>query len=197
MTDTPFGAYPSLWMSALIVVTPSTRKSHGGTSRPISSANGSTKPPMQASTWQLAPTVPASAAIAGMSSTTPCGYWGAEPTTSTVRSSTAAAMASTSAVQSSRTGTLWRRTPKRWAALWKAAWALSATTISGSVTPRSALARSRAAFTAHRIDSVPPLVRKPAAESGPWRSSAVHPTTSAWMAPRDGKAIVLRAFSCR
>ena len=38
---------------------------------------------MQASTWQFAPTDAASAAIAGMSSCTPCGYCGAEPTTST------------------------------------------------------------------------------------------------------------------
>ena len=49
-----------------------------------------------------------------------------------------------------------------WAALWNAAWALSASTISGAVTPRSARARSRAASTAHWIDSVPPLVTNPA-----------------------------------
>ena len=37
-------------LSAEIVVTPSTRKSHGDTSRPSRSAKGRTKPPMQAST---------------------------------------------------------------------------------------------------------------------------------------------------
>ena len=149
-------------MSAEIECTPSTRKSHGGTSRPSSSANGSTNPPMHASTWQLASTVAASAAISGIGSTTPCGYCGAEPTTSTVFGPTAAAMASTSAVQSSRTGVVTTRMPNRWADLWNAAWALSARTISGAVTPRSMRPRSRAARTAHWIDSVPPLVRNPA-----------------------------------
>ena len=81
--------------------------------------------------------------------------------------------------------------------MWNAAWALSATIISGSVMPRSALPRSRAAFTPHRIDSVPPLVRKPAAVSGPCSSEAVQLTTSDWIWPSDGKAMVLRAFSCR
>ena len=61
ITDAPFGAYPSLWRSAEIVVTPSTRKSHGGTSSPFSSMNGSTKPPMHASTCIDAPTDAASA----------------------------------------------------------------------------------------------------------------------------------------
>ena len=89
------------------------------------------------------------------------------------------------------------RMPNRWADLWKAAWALSATTISGAVMPRSARPRSRAASTAHWIDSVPPLVRNPAAVSGPCRSSAVQPTTSDWICPSDGKAVVLRAFSWR
>ncbi len=46
----------------------------------------------------------ASAAISGIGSMTPCGYCGAEPTTSTVFSFTAAAIASTSARQSARTG---------------------------------------------------------------------------------------------
>ena len=44
-------------MSAEIVVTPSTRKSHGATGSPSISMNGSTKPPMQASVWKLAPAV--------------------------------------------------------------------------------------------------------------------------------------------
>ena len=90
-------------------------------------------------------------------------------------------MASTSAVQSGPTGVVTMRMPNRCADLWNAAWALSATTISGSVIPRSARPRSRAARTAHWIDSVPPLVRKPAAVSGPCSRPAVHPTTSDWI----------------
>jgi hypothetical protein len=50
--------------------------------------------------------------MAGMSSTTPCGYCGDDPTTSTVSSSMAAAIASTSARQSSRTGTRRLSRPK-------------------------------------------------------------------------------------
>ena len=61
-------------MSALMEVTPSTRKSQGATVRPSISAKGSTKPPMHASTWQLASLADASAAMAPMSSTTPWGY---------------------------------------------------------------------------------------------------------------------------
>ena len=52
-------------MSAQIECTPSTRKSQGGTSRPSISAKGRTNPPMQASTWQLASTAAARAAISG------------------------------------------------------------------------------------------------------------------------------------
>ena len=132
-----------------------------------------------------------------MSSTTPCGYVGADPTTSAVAGPTAAAIASTSAVQSSRTGVVTTRMSNRWADLWNAAWALSASTISGAVTPRSARARSRAASTAHWIDSVPPLVRKPAALGGPCSRSAVQRTTSDWKPASDGNAAVFSAFSCR
>ena len=57
-------------------------------------------------------------------------------------------------------------------------------------------ARSRAASTAHWIDSVPPLVRNPAA-LGPCRRSAVQRTTSDWIAASDGNAAVFSAFSCR
>ena len=57
-----------------------------------------------------------------------------------------------------------------------------------SVTPRSMRPRSRAASTAHWIDSVPPLVRKPEAVSGPCSSPAVQPTTSDWIRPSDGNA---------
>ena len=87
-------------------VTPSTRKSHGATSSPSISMNGSTKPPMQASVWKLALASAARAASSGIGSITPWGYWGAEPTTSTVRSSMRSAAASTSARQSAPTGTL-------------------------------------------------------------------------------------------
>ena len=152
---------------------------------------------MQASTWHHAPTLAASSAIAAIGSTTPCGYCGAEPTTSTVWSSTAAAIASTSAVQSSLTGTVTIGMPNRCADLWNAACADSATTIVPLAMPRSARPRSRAASTAHWIDSVPPLVRKPAAVDGACKRSAVHATTSFWIDASDGKACVLRAFSCR
>jgi hypothetical protein len=66
-----------------------------------------------------------------------------------------------------------------------------------SVMPRSARPRSRAASTAHWIDSVPPLVRKPAAVSGPCSSDAVQATASDWMRLSDGNALVFSAFSCR
>ncbi len=87
--------------------------------------------------------------------------------------------------------------PNMWAALWNAAWALIGSTMSGSVMPRSMRPRSRAARTAHWIDSVPPLVRNPAAVAGPCSRSAVQRTTSDWMRASDGKAPVLRAFSWR
>ncbi len=152
---------------------------------------------MHASTCIDAPTLVASAAIAGMSSMTPCGYCGAEPTTSTVFALTRAAIASTSARQSSRTFVLCRVMPKYDAALWNAACALSGSTISGAVMPRSALPRSRAAFTAIKMLSVPPDVMNPAAVSGPCRSDATAPTTSDWISPSEGNAIVLSAFSWR
>ena len=76
---------------------------------PFSSMNGSTNPPMHASTCIDAPTVRASSASSGIGSMTPCGYCGAEPTTSAVFSLTRAAIASTSARKSARTGTLCTR----------------------------------------------------------------------------------------
>src|SRR5689334_15246060 len=72
-TDAPLGAYPYLWTSALISVTPSTRKSQGGTSRPSASMKGSTNPPMHASTWQPMPRSAASAAMSATGSMTPYG----------------------------------------------------------------------------------------------------------------------------
>ena len=183
-----------------MLVTPSTPRSHGGEPHRSGSsmaAKGSTKPPMQASTWQEAPTELAMADISATGSTTPCGYCGAEATTRAVRSDTASANAFRSGVRSARTGTTRVCSPNRWAALWNAAWALSASTISGSWRPRSDRARSRAASTAHRMLSVPPLVTKPAAPSGPCRRSAVQAHRSDWMAASDGKAAVFRAFSWR
>src|SRR5690606_20354019 len=159
--------------------------------------NASAKAPRHASPWQWAPTEAASSAIAGIGSTTPCGYWGAAPTTSAVRSSTAAAIAATSAVQSSSTGVVVIGIPYMWAALWNAACAEMGTTIVPNSIPRSTRARWRAASTAHWIDSVPPLVRNPAAEAGPLSNLAVQPTTSDWISPSDGKARVLSALSWR
>ena len=183
-----------------MLVTPSTARSHGGADHACGcsrAANGRTKPPMHASTWHDAPASAAIAAISVTGSTTPCGYWGAEATTRAVRSEMASAIASRSGVQSPVTSTTRVRSPNRWAPLWKAAWALVASTISGSLTPRSARALSRAASTAHRMLSVPPLVTKPAVPSGPWSRSAVQAQSSDWMVPSDGKAAVLSAFSCR
>jgi hypothetical protein len=76
-----------------------------------------------------------------------------------------------------------------------AAWALAAATTLPCSTPRSARPRSRAAFTASRIDSVPPAVIEPDAPGG----AAVQPfttsITSAWRPARLGNAWVLSAFS--
>jgi hypothetical protein len=67
---------------------------------------------MHASTWQRMPRDAARAASAGMSSTTPCAYDGAEPTTRTVEESTASAIAATSARNDASTGTARTGTPK-------------------------------------------------------------------------------------
>ena len=61
-------------------------------------------------------------------------------------------------------------TPKYSAALTNAACADTPTTISGQRTPRARRAQSRAAFTAVRMDSLPPLViapHTPGSPSGP------------------------------
>ena len=132
-----------------------------------------------------------------MGSITPCGYCGADPTTSTVFSVIAARIASTSARKSARTGIECTTRPNPCAALWNAACALFASTISGAVIPRSFAPRSRAASTAIRMLSVPPEVMKPATCSSPCNRSAVMRTTSDCIAPRLGNAIVLSALSCR
>ena len=90
------------------------------------------------------------------------------------------------------------RMPNRCADLWKAAWALSATTICGAVTPRSARPRSRAASTAHWIDSVPPLVRNPAAVVRSVQESGGPPDDLGLDLRRaTGTPPCSRAFSCR
>ena len=48
----PFTAYPYLWVSADIEVTPGSRKSKAGMSYPSFSAHGKMKPPRQASVWE-------------------------------------------------------------------------------------------------------------------------------------------------
>ena len=82
------------------------------TGRPSRAAYGSTQPPMQASTWQRTPAAAAAAAISVTGSTTPWAYDGALATTSTVRSSIAAAIAAGSARKSAPTGTSTASTPK-------------------------------------------------------------------------------------
>ena len=99
-------------MSTEIEVTPSTANVHGGTARPRRAAYGSTQPPMHASTWQRTPRSCAAAASSAIGSTTPWAYDGADPTTSTVLSSMAAAIAAASARKSGPTGTTRVPTPK-------------------------------------------------------------------------------------
>jgi hypothetical protein len=67
---------------------------------------------MHASTWQNTPRAAAAAAIAGTGSTVPVGYDGADATTSTVRSVTAAATASGSARKSASTGVVTTVSPR-------------------------------------------------------------------------------------
>src|ERR1019366_9244422 len=81
MTDTPVDAYPYLWTSADMDVTPGSRKSNGSAKRPSCVRNGRRKPPMHASTWQRMPRSRAREAMSAMGSTTPWGEVGADPTT--------------------------------------------------------------------------------------------------------------------
>ena len=67
----PLGEYPYLWMSAEIEVTPSTEKFHAGTGSPISSQNGSSQPPRQASTWHNVSLTSATCARSVIGSITP------------------------------------------------------------------------------------------------------------------------------
>ena len=100
-------------------------------------------PPRQASTWQPTPRSAASAAISGIGSITPCGKPGADPTTTAVRSVTAAASASVSARNPPSTGTRTSGMSKNRAALSNAAWAVTGATISGAAMPRRSRAWSR------------------------------------------------------
>jgi hypothetical protein len=93
-------------MSAEMECTPSTRKSHGGTSRPSISANGSTKPPMHASTWQLAPTAGRQFGDLRDRVDHTLRVLRGRPDHEHGAVIDSSAMASTSAVQSSRTGAL-------------------------------------------------------------------------------------------
>ena len=132
----------------------------------------------------------ASAAMAGIGSTTPCGYCGAEPTTSTVLSSTHAAMASTSAASRRARAPCGSGGRTGGRALWNAAWALSATTISRRRMPRSATPTLAGGL--HRAQDRLGAAAGEEARRGvaPWSRSAVQPTTSYWIAPSDGNASV-------
>ena len=66
-------AYPYLCRSALMDVTPGTRKSKGGTGYPSFSTKGSMNPPRQASTWKGSPRRAAHRPMSSMGSTTPWG----------------------------------------------------------------------------------------------------------------------------
>ena len=113
------------------------------------------------------------AAISVIGSTVPCAYEDAEPTSRMVLSLTAARIAATSARMPGVTLVTIGRTPKYSAALRKAAWAVMGSTISGCViSGRCCLAKSRAALTASRMLSVPPLVNAPTVPSPPPRCAA-------------------------
>ena len=95
------------------LVTPGTDRSKSGTGSPSARKYGSTQPPMHASTWHRTPRAAAAAAMGTTGSTTPCAYDGALTTTSTVRSSIAAAIAAGSAVNGpASTGTVTASTSK-------------------------------------------------------------------------------------
>jgi hypothetical protein len=76
----PLGAKPYLCVSTEMLVTPGTRKSKSGASKPARERKGMTKEPRQQSTWRGSFLARARRESAGMSSTIPCGKLGAEPT---------------------------------------------------------------------------------------------------------------------
>ena len=92
---------------------------------------------------------------------TPCGNDGADPTTTAVRSVTASAIAARSALKSPSTATRTSGMSKNLAALSNAACAVTGATISGSAIPRRSRAKSRYAFMASRMLSVPPELTAP------------------------------------
>ena len=100
-----------------------------------------------------------------------------------VAASMAAAMAAGSARKSAASGVRTVSRPRKCAALSKAGWALKASTIFGlpgapPLPRRAAAARSRAAFTARKMLSVPPVVMAPRASGPPCSSDRPIATTS-------------------
>ena len=130
-----------------------------------------------------------------MSSTTPWGNPGAEPTTRTVLAVTYGRTARAVRRPSRPTGTRTSLILKYSEALMKAACADTPMIISGARMPRSCRIQSRVAFTAERMLSVPPLVIAPQtvghapgpASSGPPMREALMAATSASMRCTEGK----------
>ena len=77
----------------------------------------------------------------------------------------------------------------------KAAWEVVAATICGVPVPPRARYSSRAASTASRQDSVPPLVTTPAVCGPPPSRPAAMPTTPFSSAATDGKTVGSRQFT--
>ena len=177
-------------MSAEIECTPSTRKSHGTVCRPSNSANGSTNPPMQASTWHHAPTLAANSATRGDR---------VDHALRVLRRRThhqhrlvVDGGRHRADIGGPVVGHRHRhdRHPEQVRRLVERGVCRRGNDDRAVLDAALCAARSRAASTAHWIDSVPPLVRKPAAVDGPCNRSAVHPTTSFWIEASDGKACV-------
>ena len=160
-----------------MLVTPSTANVHGGTGRPSRAAYGSTQPPMHASTWQRTPRSAAAAAISVTGSTTPWAYDGALATTSTVRSSIAAAIAPAWARKSAPTGDQHR--PRRRSSA-RPCGTPRAPCSGSTIRGRSMSGRaSRAPCTASSTDSVPAGGdRADRTGSGASSSRAAKPTSS-------------------
>jgi hypothetical protein len=138
----------------------------------------------------------AAAAISPIGSTTPCGNAGTEPTTITVSGVMAAAIACGSAVKSARNGVRIGVRPMKCAALSKAGCALVAITIWGvPIAGRRCRAWSRAAFTARKMLSVPPVVMAPRANAPPCSRPRPIATTSDSKRSRLPKARRPRPFS--
>src|SRR5262249_10658489 len=111
-----------------MLVTPSTRKSHGGRS----GHQGSTKPPKHASTWHEIPRSAAADATAATGSSAPVGYDVAETTTSATSSPRRLTTASAATVPSGAQGTASYSRSNSAAAFWKAACAVTGATSRGA-----------------------------------------------------------------